>query len=543
MPFKISQAGRYAAVAHLIVRHGPALRSGAEEPNGSPDPHAERDAAQLAEDLESMGPTFVKLGQLLSTRSDLLPPSHLLALGRLQDDVEPFPSELVTGIFKEELGVSIKDAFESFEPIPIASASLGQVYRAKLRDGRPVVVKVQRPDIEVQVRDDLSALGDLARFVDQHTDAGRRYGFADLLDQFRRALTQELDYEQEAAHLIRLATILKGHKLIVVPSPIPDFTSRRILTMEDISGRKVTDLSPLARLNVDGPALAEALFSAYLDQIFVAGFFHADPHPGNVLITPDGRIGLIDLGMVGHLRTEVRTELVKLVMAIAEGKGEEAARVLCSLGRPLDDFDQSQMLQRVSELLEGSGDLTIGRAHVGQLLADLSRECGNCGLRPPPELSMLARALLNLDAVTKELAPDFNPSEAIRSGADRLLTSQMDPSPGDLIGSLVDAKNFAEQLPGRAGRLLDALASGDFRVNVHAFDEAELLRGIQKVANRVTMGLVIAALVLGASVMSHSYPRVALGCFIGAGVCGIALVVSVLLADRQVNSQTRRRRR
>jgi ubiquinone biosynthesis protein len=541
--FKVSQTGRYLSVARLIVRHRAILRSDLQGGTVTPDPDAEGDALQLARDLESMGPTFVKLGQLLSTRADLLPPPYLRALERLQDAVEPFPPDLAAAIFEREIGVSVKDAFKSFDPLPIAAASLGQVYRAKLRDGRPVVVKVQRPDIEAQVRDDLMALAELARLVDEHSDAGRRYGFADLLAEFQRGLAQELDFEQEAAHLVRLGAILENQDLIVVPRPVPDFTSRRILTMDDIPGRKVTDLSPLAQLDLNGSTLASALFSAYLEQIFVAGFFHADPHPGNVLISPDGRIGLIDLGMVGHLRSELRTELVKLVLALAEGKAEEAARVLCAVGSPLDDFDEPRLVRRVADLLDESVGLTIGRAQVGRLMTELSRECGNCGLRPPPELSTLARALLNLDAVAKELAPSFDPSEAIRSNADRLVTAEMKTSPSDMIGALLDAKNFAEQLPGRASRLMDALASGELKVKVHAFDEAEMLRGIQKVANRVTMGLVIAALVLGASIMSRSYPGVALGCFIGAGLCGVVLIISILVVDRHVNARTRRQRR
>ncbi len=496
----------------------------------------------MATDLENMGPTFIKLGQLLSTRSDLLPPSHLEALARLQDNVEPFPTVLATELFEREIGVDVKVAFSSFDGVPIASASLGQVYRATMRDGRAVVVKVQRPDIERQIHDDLVALAELAGLVDAHTDAGRRYGFAEMFEQFQHALTQELDYQREAAHLDRLATELEDHPLIDVPRPIPDFTSHRILTMDEIPGRKVTDLSPLARLELDGPQLASALFSAYLDQIFLHGFFHADPHPGNVLITPDGHIGLVDLGMVGHLSTELRSQLVKLVFALADGRGEEVARILCSLGQPLDDFNQSNVVRRVAALVDDSQGLSLGDVQVGRLMTELSRECGTNGLRPPPEFTMLARALLNLDAVAKELAPDFDPRQAIRSNADRLIKSQMETSPSNMFNALVDAKDFTEQLPGRAGRLMDALASGEFKVNVRAFDEAEMLSGLQKLANRLTMGLLIAALVLGASIMSRSYPQLALVCFIGAGLSAVGLVGSILLADRNVNSRAKRSR-
>lgn len=247
--------------------------------------------------------------------------------------------------------------------------------------------------------------------------------------------------------------------------------------------------------------------------------------------------------MVGYVRPELRTQLVKLLLAIEEGKGEEAGRVLANLGRHLDDFDSERLLREVAAVVSRSSGSTVGDTNVGALMADLSRLCGDCGLRPPPELSMLARALLNLDAVAKVLAPDFDPTDAIRRKSTELVRSQMQPSASGLLSTMVEAKDFAEQLPGRISRVMQALADGDFQLKIDAFDEAELLSGIQKVANRVTMGLVIAALILGAAIMSRSYPPVALACFIAAALGGIALIVSILAADRHVNSRAKRRRR
>ncbi len=542
MALKVSQAGRYAALAKLIVRHGPTLRDGPGA-GGRSDADVAKDAESLAEDLESMGPTFIKLGQLLSTRPDLMPPAHLEALARLQDDVEPFPAEEAAAIFEAEVGAGVTDVFSSFDMKPLAAASLGQVHRARMRDGRSVVVKIQRPGIEDQIADDLAALGEISKAIDTHTDAGRRYGFQDLLHQFEQSLNDELDYTREAANLERLAETLSDHELMVVPRPVMSFTTRRVITMDEIPGRKVTDLGPLARLELDGSALAEAMVKAYLDQIFIDGFFHADPHPGNVLITPDGRMGLIDLGMVGHVRPELRTQLIKLLLAADEGRGEAAGRILADLGRHLEDFDQERLLREVATVVSRTAGSTLGEVRVGTLRADLARLCGECGLRPPPELSMLARALMSLDAVAKALAPDFDPGQTIRENGPRLASAQMQSSRSGLLSAVVDARDFAEALPGRVGRLMDALVDGELTVKVDAFDEAELLRGIQKVANRVTMGLVIAALVLWAAIISRSYPSVALACFIAAAVGGLALIVSILAADRHVNTRARRQRR
>jgi ubiquinone biosynthesis protein len=537
---KVSRAGRYASLARLLVRHGPALRTG---PDGRVDPDVERDAKALADDLENLGPTFIKLGQLLSTRSDLLPQAHLDALARLQDNVAPITFEEVRRVFREEIGADVDDVFESFEREPLAAASLGQVHRARLRSGRGVVVKVQRPGVESVITDDLGALDDLASMMDAHTDAGRRYGFQDLLDQFRRAVTEELDYEREAANLERLGQAVVAHPQIIVPQPVRDMTSRRVLTMDEVQGKKVTDLGPLALMELDGAGLAEAMFSAYLDQIFIEGFFHADPHPGNVLITPEGRLGLIDLGMVGYVRPELRSGLVKLLLAVDDGRGEEAARVLADLGRKLEDYDPDHFVREVAALVSAGAGTSLAQARVGDLLADLTRLCGNCGLRPPPELSMLARALLSLDTVAKTLAPDLDPGQVIRDNSARLVRAQMQSSSGGMLGAMVEAKDFAEALPGRVGRLMESLANGDFQLKVQAFDEAELLKGLQKLANRVTMGLVIAALVLGAAIISHSYPQVSLACFLLAALGGIVLIINILASDREINSRTRRHRR
>lgn len=542
MALRVGRAGQYASLARLIASHAPTLRSAAAE-GGHGDEKAREDAERLARDMEAMGPTFVKLAQLLSTRSDLLPEPYLEALSRLQDDVRPFPAEEAMRLFEEELGVSVHDAFGSFEVEPIAAASLGQVHRARMRDGRRVVVKIRRPGVEEQALRDLRALRELARLIDTHTDAGRRYGFQDVLEQFEQAMTDELDYEREAANLERLAVAVADHDLIQVPAPVVGLTTRRVITMEEIDGRKVTDLSPLALLEVDGSALTEALFAAYLDQIFVDGFFHADPHPGNVLVTGDGRLALVDVGMVGHVRPELRSQLVKLVLAMGDGRGEEAGRVLAALGRQLEDYDEARLLREVAALVSRNLGTSLEDARVGSLLARLSRICGECGLRPPPELSMLARALLSLDAVGKVLAPDLDPTDVLRDHAGRLAGAQLQSSGSALLSAVMDARDFAEALPGRVGRLMDELVQGQLQIKINAFDEAEFLRGIQKVANRVAMGLVIAALVLGASIISRTYPAVALACFLAAALCGFVLIVSILAADRHVNARARRNRR
>src|SRR5882672_7392426 len=275
-------------------------------------------AEELATDLEKLGPTFIKLGQLLSTRGDLLPEPYLDALARLQDQVAAFPYEEVEHIVSTELGVRISKAFAEFEREPSAAASLAQVHWAYMRDGRAVVVKVQRPAVRDQIVEDLEALEVVAEFIDAHTEVGKRYEFGNLLADLRRSLLRELDFKQEAGNLIRLRSGLREFEQIIVPAPIEDFTTSRVLTMEYVSGKNVTSLSPLRLLEIDGRALSRDLFRAYLKQILVDGFFHADPHPGNVFLTDDNRIALLDLGMVAHISGAFQENLLRLLLAISE---------------------------------------------------------------------------------------------------------------------------------------------------------------------------------------------------------------------------------
>ena len=549
-----AHAARYAALARLLVRHGRSdVVSGVgfdeflvedERPAGSSSR-----AESLAADLEAMGPTFVKLGQLLSTRVDLLPPAYTAALTRLQDKVDPFPFADVQAIVEAELGVSVTHAFRSFDDRPLAAASLGQVHRATLRSGRDVVVKVQRPGIREVVRDDMQALAELADLADRHTDIGRRYGFGQLLGQFRRALAGELDYQREAANLRRLRELTAGYPHLVVPEPVADYTTGRVLTMDVVPGRKVTDVGPLGLLDVDGGPLVRELFGAYLHMILVDGFLHADPHPGNVLLTPDGRLALIDLGMVATVPPRVQASLVKLLLAIGDADGEETASVLASLGAPLDGYDAARFREDVSALVTRAVALGA-EVQAGAVLVELSRLSGVHRLRPPAEMAMVGKTLLNLDQVTRHLDPSFSPAAAIRESVSDILGSGMRVSASGIMAAAIDAKELTAAFPGRANTVMKKLADGTFSVRVDAVDEARLLHVLQRLANRLTTGIVLAALVVGAALMMQvptdstvlGYPAIAMVFFLLAAVGGAALVLSIVVTDRKVARQERTHR-
>ncbi|HEX4440464.1 MAG TPA: AarF/ABC1/UbiB kinase family protein [Thermoanaerobaculia bacterium] len=540
---------RYGEIAWLLVKYGrgPLVADLQRDlPSGQdagPTAPGTGTPEELADDLERLGPTFIKLGQLLSSRADLLPPAYMEALARLQDQVEPFSAMQAREIVESELGVRMGRAFDEFDPVPIAAASLGQVHRAVLRGGRPVAVKVQRPGIREQIVEDLEALRELASFLDRHSALGDRYELGKTVETFGAALLAELDYRREAQNLMLLRRNLESFERIHVPRPIDDYSSERVLTMEYVEGRKVTDLDPMTRLELDGGTLATELFEAYLHQVVIDGFFHADPHPGNVLVTEDGDLALLDLGMTGRIPSRMRDTLLRMLIAVGEGQGDEVADRALEMGERRENFDEPEFRRRVSAVVGDFAQTRLEDLRVGLVLIAVSRVAGETGIRIPPELSMLGKTLWNLDGIGKALDPSFDPTGAIRREAPNLLRRRMKQklSPGHLASALLDARELAQELPGRLNRLLDLLSKNELRLRVDAIDETALIGGLQKIANRIAMGTVLAALIVGAAIVMQiptrltilGYPAIAVLLFAGAAIGGIALVASIATTDRK----------
>jgi ubiquinone biosynthesis protein len=543
---------RYGALARMLVKYGnsdlvrnagldKALVEEDDAASGNGAVSVTAEAEGLADDLERLGPTYIKLGQLLSTRSDFLPPAYMDALQRLQDKIEPFTFGEVEDIVTTELGVRLSKAFAEFDPEPIAAASLGQVHRAVLRNGRCVAVKVQRPHIREQIAADIEALEDIAEFVDKHTQAGERVQFSAMLDEFRRSMVRELDYLQEAQHLAIFRRNLAQFNLIVVPEAVEDYTTSRVLTMDYISGRKITDLSPLARMEMNGDALGEQLFKAYLKQILVDGIFHADPHPGNVFLTYDGKLALIDVGMVGRIAPVMQENLLKLLLNVSEGKGEATADVAVEMGTITENFDRETYTREVSQLVAQHQSTTISEMDTGRVVLEITRTASQNGLRLPPELTLLGKTLLNLDLVAEILSPDFDPNDAVRRHASDLMRQRLTKalSPGNVVSTMIELNDFVQHLPSRLNRVFEKVANNELTLNVDAFDEVKLMEGMQKIANRITVGLIIAACVIGAALMLRipstwnilGYPAFAMLLFLVAFISGGLLVYNILFGD------------
>jgi predicted unusual protein kinase regulating ubiquinone biosynthesis (AarF/ABC1/UbiB family) len=546
----------YGGLARLLIRYGRSdlvRKAGLEELADEDALAADTPGADVAErfasDLESLGSTYIKIGQFLSTRADLLSQPFLDALSRLQDDVAPFSFAEVEAIVTSELGVRISKAFSRFEAEPLAAASLGQVHRAALRDGREVVVKVQRPGIRARIVEELEAIEEIASLAEQHTEKGRRHGYVAMVQELRKSLLRELDFRQEARNLATLRANLAGFERIVVPAAIDDYTTSLVLTTEYVRGEKVTDVGPLGRIDIDGDALADELWGAYLHQVFVDGFVHADPHPGNVLLTDDGRIALVDLGMVTRVSPGLQEKLLQLLLAISEGRGEEAATLASRIGERRDDFDAEGFRRQVSTLVVDNRDARVAHIQIGRVVLAITRIAADNGVRIPPELTLLGKTLLNLHEVGRALAPGFDPNAAVRRRAAELTQRRVRSSVANVsvFGTLLEAKDFMERLPGRANKILDAIANNELSLSVDAIDEKLLLEGFQKVANRITMGLVLAALIVGAAMLMRvettwrilGYPGLAMLLFLAAAGGGFWLTLDILLADRRTRRAAR----
>lgn len=541
--------GRYRDVAKLMVKYGyyDLVRTmGLDHVLDKAETVVERAALQgeqLARELEAMGPTFIKLGQTLSTRPDILPPEYIKALDRLQDKVEGFPFDQVEATIEEELGIGLERAYLSFDAVPIAAASIGQVHRAVMPDGRVVAVKVRRPGIEERVKGDLELLTEVADFLESYTQMGQAYRIGEIMDEFRGTIMQELDYGREKSNMLALAENLKEFDRILIPGVVETHCARRVLTMDFIAGKKITSINDEDRTGCDTSALLDEAFQAYLKQVLIDGFFHADPHPGNVILTPDGKIAILDLGMMGRVSQGLRGKLIRLLLAIGEGEPDDAADIAASMGEKTDRFDAREYHRLATQLIVRYQHAPLGELQMGELLMKFSGIIRECGIHPPRELTLLGKTLLNLDQVARTLDPHFDPTASVQKYAAEIMYRHIRRgiSTGSVIRGVLELKDVVEHLPKTANAVLDRLARNDLEIRVDAIDQTKLVDGFQKIANRITIGILLAALIIGAGLLAGvptsytllGYPAPAILFFFLAAGGAVALMLDILINDER----------
>ena len=512
------------------------------------EPEVKERAQAFAKALKDLGPTYVKFGQLLSTRPDIVPREYIDELEQLQDSVEPFSFAEVEKTIEEELGVRISKAFQSFDATPLAAASLGQVHYAVLRDGREVVVKVQRPNVREQVKHDLEVFAEIAGTIEEHSDVGRKMNLVATLEQVRLTLTNELNYLQEARNTDLLRQNLAQFPEIYIPAVIHDFSSSRVLTTELIKGRKVSKLTPLMIVDRDYAELAAVLTRAYLKQICVDGFWHSDPHPGNVFLR-ENQVVLLDFGMVSRITQEMQDEIIKLLLAISSNNGVEVAECCVRMSEIEERFDITKFHREISTLIAAFHDVDPNSINTGQMLFQIISLANNNELRVPAELAMLAKTLLNLDGITKKLDPNYDPQRVIREYSQELMTQKLHQKfdPKNFYPALLDLNQLVLDLPHRAREILDLTAGGKLTFGVKLTQAEELLGGMHKIANRITVGLVIAALLVASSLMMRvpatfhlfGYPALGVIRYLLAGAAAVYLIVSILMKDHRDRERTK----
>jgi predicted unusual protein kinase regulating ubiquinone biosynthesis (AarF/ABC1/UbiB family) len=504
---------------------------------------------QFADELEALGPTFVKLGQMLSTRPDLVPPAYASALERMQEDVTPVPFEVIREQVEDALGARINKAYASFDEVPLGCASLAQVHRARLRDGREVAVKVQRPGVAQQLMADLELLRGITGTADRFTDIGRHVRFSEWLGEFSRSLTAELDYVAEAENLERFREHLAPFRQLWVPAPVWDYTAKRVLTMELADGRRVDEISGLRRTEQDMTPLAEDLLRGYLDQMFVHGEIHADPHPGNLRVTEDGRLAVFDLGMVANVPPRQRDRLLKLLFAAVDGRGEQVAEECIALGIRLEDYDEPKFLREVGQLIARYGAHQSSMSE-GRVVLDLVRIAMQCGLRPPPELSLLGKTLLNLDTACHLLAPELDTQRVVEDQLQHVMRARLRKSLSSpsLASEMMEVQALLRDGPRKVSDILSLVAENRLQMRLTGLEESRLMENLQKIANRISVGVITAALILASAMMmrvpsAHTlwgYPVVALLLFLLGVALGAGIVVSSLVSDHRARSREER---
>ena len=502
---------------------------------------------ELVEDLKAMGPTYIKLGQLLSTRPDLLPDEYLNALANLQDNVSPVDFEEVKEIIETELGTKISKAFNQFEEKPLASASIGQVHRAELHSGKPVAVKVQRPGIAKQFMQDLDTLDELTAMAVRHLESARTYAIDEVFAELRRILLNELDYKKEAQNLKTLKKNLDQYDHLIIPAPVEDYSTSRVLTMEFVSGKKITSLSPLRKMENDFSDLVEELVEAYLQQIINDGFAHADPHPGNIKFTEDNQIALIDLGMVARFTPQLQENLIELLLAISTSNGEKTAETLLKMSELSEESQRKQFAKTVSDVIMESENSLAKDLQTGRILIQLNRLAVTTHIKLPVEINILGKILLNLDQIVAMLDPEFDLRAAIQRNVHEIMRKKMlsELKPENFFSTLIESKHFLEKMPGRMNIISENLANGEFKIKIDAIDEKRVTDGFQKVANRITLGLIIAAMIIGASMLMQvpsdftifGYPGLAMIFFLLAAAGAIVLSYVIIFRDENLNNR------
>ena len=530
---------RFSQIGRVLVRHGFGfvfdVRRDRRERRGIEELLAPNFAVRLRRALDDLGPTFVKFGQLLSTRSDIIPEGILSELQKLQDKVAPMPLEVARAVIERELGVPAEKLLAEFDPVWLGSASIGQVYRARLHGGEQVAVKVQRPEAPGRVEADLALMRDLAALLDARFGDRIFIDVKELVAEFEGVIRRELDYEQEAENARRFAANFAGTP-VKIPEIHTDLSTKRVITMEYIEGTRFLDVRPLLLTPAERRRVATMGAETIFKMAFEDGFFHGDPHPGNLFLTQGGELALLDFGMVGFMSHGDIEALSRLFIAVIQRDAAAALHGLERLGVRYAPEVRGDLLQELREFLFKYSGLSVGEVTLGQALSEVISLVRRYRLSMPPVFPLLTKALVTAEALSRSIDPTINVYEIARPYANRLLRERYEPA-ALLERSQERALEYArylEDYPEQLRELLTALEDGELEVKLNNRGLDQLIGEVDVLANRLVFAIVTGALVVGSALLEafpSGGPQVPYLGFhvVSLGGFTLALVMAVIL--------------
>ncbi|MHB2020599.1 MAG: ABC1 kinase family protein [Candidatus Xenobia bacterium] len=479
-----------------------------EEPEGTAN---QANAEALRTICEELGPTFIKLGQVVSTRPDLLPPEYTAELVKLQDSAAPIDPQIIRDVIENELGAPPEDIFLTFNQQPLASASIGQVHKAVLKDGTRVVVKVQRPGVAETIAADMEIMRAAAHFVDRRSEViHKKYDLPGVVEDFANTLLNELSYRREGRNAERLRQNIKSDsnpRSFYIPKVFWDYTTDLVICWEELTGYRIEEIDAIAdRLKLRRAELAVDFLNNYLQQIFIDGYYHADPHPGNLRILESGRIGLMDFGMMGSLTREQIDIFANTISALVEKDSFSLATALLELaGQETHDVDFKRFRSDISAYIQTYYSTTMNDVPFGQAFNDLIELSARSGLRLPGELAILSKTMWNMEIVARKLDPNANTIEVLKPFSGRLLRERLTPQhlQWTIIKGLLDWRGLISELPERSKKLMEKIEEGRFRMELEYRGLEQFSQNVLEVGRALSISVVMAGALLSGALLSR----------------------------------------
>ncbi|PWB49230.1 MAG: hypothetical protein C3F06_14790 [Candidatus Methanoperedenaceae archaeon] len=501
------------------------------------------EALRLRLALEELGPTFIKFGQILSTRHDLVPKEYIVELEKLQDNVPPFEFSEAKKVIEKEFEEKIEDIFRTFDQEQIAAASIGQVYSATLYQGEKVAVKVMRPGIETIIETDIAILLSMARFAEKHIRESKFFNPVGFVDEFSRIIRHEIDYTHEAQNAERFYFNFHGSDTVKIPRMYWEYSTKHVLCQEFSEGIRISNLQQLEAAGLDKKKISTDLANAYLKMIFEDGFYHADPHPGNILVSPEGKIIFLDFGMAGHIDPGLRENLSNLIMAIQSDDIDFLIEALTDLGLISDVGSESQILRtKLEELLNKYYNLSSKFIDPTAFLRDIIDIFAKTRGRIPTNLMLLSKTLVIRDEISRNLDPDHNFGEMTGPYVKKMLEDRTKTS--HIIKSarktVIDFINLIKHFPKRMNHLLSKAEKGTLKLELEHLGLDGLVEELDIISNRLSFSMIIAALIVGSSLIIQTrmsptlfgVPLLGIIGFLIAGFLGLGLLISIIRSGK-----------